>query len=111
MGKLFYGAELIVDFEDRALIHLQIVIGAKLRRGESFHFSWRDDEALGGGRNTLWLAPEIPLHYKYFGSRPPAINHAWIDVLTTSSHSAYGLQLLPEPPPQAAPTEDSAGFA
>jgi len=45
MGKLTYDSTLTVDFDDRVLAHLQLVIGAKLRRAESFYFSWRDDPA------------------------------------------------------------------
>ena len=33
MGKLTYDHSLSVDFDDRTLAHLQIVIGMKLRRG------------------------------------------------------------------------------
>jgi hypothetical protein len=40
MGSLLYGnSGTAVEFEDRALIHLQIVITNKLRRRESFLFS------------------------------------------------------------------------
>ena len=64
MGKLTYDSTLTVDFDDRVLAHLQLVIGAKLRRHESFYFSWRDDPAVGDGRSTLWLHPTIPLYFK-----------------------------------------------
>lgn len=39
MGKLYYDSTLNTDIDDRTLAHLQVVIGAKLRRGESFYFS------------------------------------------------------------------------
>lgn len=103
MGKLTYDSTLTVDFDDRVLAHLQLVIGAKLRRGESFYFSWRDDPAVGDGRSTLWLHPTIPLHFKYAGGRAPSINRAWIDLLMSSANSPSGLHLMPEPP------EDSSG--
>lgn len=102
MGKLIYHSEISMDFEDRVLAHLQIVIGTKLRRGESFIFSWRVD----GAGNTLWLAPGIPLHFKYDGSRLPPINHAWIKALTASANSAGGLHLIPEPPTSAEPAAE-----
>jgi hypothetical protein len=105
MGKLFYDSTLTVDFDDRVLAHLQIVIGAKLRRGESFYFSWKDDPAVGDGRSTIWLAPNIALHYKYFGSRLPALNRDWIIALSASSNSAGGLQIVPEPPAGSAPSD------
>lgn len=43
MGKLVYDSTFTAEFDDRLLTHLQIVIGMKLRRGESFMFSWKDD--------------------------------------------------------------------
>jgi hypothetical protein len=39
MGRLTYDSTNIVDFEDRLLAHLQIVIGRKIRFGQSFYFS------------------------------------------------------------------------
>lgn len=97
MGTFNYDASLKVDFEDRVLAHLQIVIGQKLRRGESFYFSWRDDDRTGNGRTTVWLHPALPLVYKYFGSRMPLINPSWIQDLTASANSNGGLQLVEEP--------------
>ena len=42
MGKFIYDGNIKVDFEDRLLAHLQAVIMAKVRRGESFPFTWKD---------------------------------------------------------------------
>jgi hypothetical protein len=39
MGAFNYDSTLKVDFDDRVLAHIQIVIGAKLRRGESCYLS------------------------------------------------------------------------
>lgn len=96
MGKFIYET-LRVDFEDRVLAHLQHVIGSKLRRGESFHFSWRDDQSVGDGRTTVWLHPSAMIIYKYYGSRPPSINRAWLEALDMVANSATGLYLVPEP--------------
>lgn len=105
MGNLSYGTEFIVDFDERTLAHIQVVIGTKLRRGESFYFSWKDDTRVGDGRTSIWLHPGIPLVYKYFGSRMPALNRYWIEELTVSANTPGGLQLVPEPPvPVAAST-------
>jgi hypothetical protein len=97
MGKLSYDSTLTVDFDDRVLAHLQLVIGAKLRRGESFFFSWKDDHSVGGGRSALWMHPTVPIYFKYSGGRPPSINRAWIDALVASANSPVGLHLVPEP--------------
>jgi hypothetical protein len=98
MGKLLYSsAAMEIGFDDRALAHLQIVIGAKLRRGEKFFFSWQDNIAVGSGRSSIWMEPSIPLYFKFSGSKQVAINRAWIDALTASANSGMGLTFLPEP--------------
>lgn len=97
VGTLWYDSTLKADFDDRLLAHLQIVIGAKLRRGESFYFSWKDDAQIGNGRTTIWIHPTVPLVYKYFGGRMPVINRPWVEALLASANSANGLHILPEP--------------
>ncbi|WP_210480409.1 ATP-dependent DNA ligase [Naasia sp. SYSU D00948] len=98
MGKFTYDSTLVVDFDDRVLTHLQIVIGAKLRRHESFYFSWRDDSSVGNGRSVVWLHPSIPIVFKFQGGRLAAINREWIEDLMDSANSSAGLRLVPEPP-------------
>jgi len=97
MGTLSYDSTFTADFDDRLLAHLQIVIGAKLRRNESFYFSWKDDARVGDGRTTIWVHPSVPLMFKYFGSRMPSINRAWIEELTVSANTPGGLQIVREP--------------
>ncbi|MFH8251999.1 ATP-dependent DNA ligase [Microbacterium sp. B2969] len=98
MGKFTYEGTVKVDFEDRALAHLMLVIGMKLRRGEPFHFSWKDDVSIGDGRTTVWIHPQCALVYKFYGSRMPQLNRAWIDALMQTANSSTGLYLVPEPP-------------
>lgn len=113
MGKLTYGADIAIDFEDRFLAHLQIVIGLKLARGESFYFSWRDDQKTGGGRTSIWLQPGICLVFKYYGSRIPAINPQWLAALTRTANTHAGLHEVEEPfsgaPEQSARAEVKNG--
>lgn len=97
MGKLIYDSSLTIDFDDHVLAHLQLVMGAKLRRGESFFFSWKDDPRNGDGRTVLWIYPTAPLVFKFYGSRPPVINRHWVDALMLTANSSQGLQLVPEP--------------
>jgi hypothetical protein len=97
MGKLTYEGTVRADFDDRTLAHLQLVIGTKLRRGEPFHFTWREDVSIGGGRTTIWIHPHCSLVYKYYGSRRPQLNAAWIDALAYTANSPAGLHLVPEP--------------
>jgi hypothetical protein len=98
MGKLVYGAPTwSIEFEDRALAHLRIVMIAKLRRSESFTFSWKFEAAYGSGRSSLWVHPAIPLQFEFYGGREPALNRAWIDELMLTANSPNGLELIPEP--------------
>lgn len=103
MGTLTYDSTLAADFDDRTLAHIQFVIGAKLRRDEPFFFTWKDDNSIGDGRSTIWLHPAVPLAFKFMGSRVPAINPQWIDMLMLSANSSAGLHLVPEPTVNGAP--------
>jgi hypothetical protein len=110
VGALLYsGSDIEVKFDDRVLAHLQVVIGSKLRRGEGFFFTWRDDDSAGNGRSAIWLDPAIPLYFRYSGSRPPAINPQWIEQLILSANSVQGLVLTDEP--SGPHSGDSAGKA
>jgi len=98
VGSLIYGsASIEVKFEDRVLAHLQVVMSAKLRRGESFFFNWFDDPAVGDGRSAFWIDPGIPLYFRYSGSRQPTLNKAWLEEMAISAGSNQGLFLLEEP--------------
>jgi hypothetical protein len=97
MGSLTYDSTLTAEFDDRLLAHLQIVINSKLRRKESFAFSWKDDQRIGDGRSSIWLDSAIPIAYKYYGGRMPQINPAWIELLNATANSPGGLRVVPEP--------------
>lgn len=98
MGKFIYDGGPKTEIEDRALAHLQLVMTAKLRRGEPFAFTWKDDSSVGGGRTTVWVHAGSSLVFKYAGSRQPSINRAWVDALAYTSNAPTGLYLVPEPP-------------
>lgn len=102
MGVLLYGrpAEEI-EIEDRALAHIKIVTLSKLRRGESFAFSFEHDTNGEDGRSTIWLHPAIPLRFKFLESRQPEIDRAWLEVLIAAANSIDGLRLIPEPEREA----------
>jgi hypothetical protein len=105
MGKILYGdSEIVIEFDDRVLTHLQIVIGAKLRRRESFFFSWRDHDSVGSGRSAIWMDSAIPLYFKFSGGKMPLLNREWLQTLTDSANSGQGLVYSEEPGvPTAAP--------
>jgi hypothetical protein len=90
MGTLSYD-RVVVEFDDRILTHLQVVIVQKLRRGESFLFSWRNAVEVGDGRSSAWLHPAIPLYFKFTGGHAPSLNPEWIAQLTRSANSSQGL--------------------
>jgi hypothetical protein len=100
MGSLTYDGD-TTELDDRVLAHLQIVIVQKLRRGESFTLSWIESTATGSGRYSIWLHPSIFIHFRFLGSRVPAINPAWLEVLTASANGSHGLIITPEPPATA----------
>lgn len=106
MGKFIYENTIKVDIDDRVLAHLQVAIGNKLRRGESFFFSWRDDASLGNGRTSVWLHTQSSLTYKYYGSRQPQLSRAWLEALAITANSPAGLHVVPEPAGQ--PAEEDA---
>ena len=104
MGTLQYDG-VLVEFDDRLLAHLQIVIVQKIRRGESFLMSWRDAPETGDGHSAIWIHPAQNLYFKFSGSKTPAINQEWLDQLTLSANSARGLLVMREGSNAAAPTD------
>ncbi|MFG6503000.1 ATP-dependent DNA ligase [Microbacterium sp. P05] len=98
MGKFVYENSLRVDFDDRVLAHLQVVIGNKLRRNEPFYFAWKDDASLGGGRTIVWVHSQASLVFKFHGGRQPILNRAWLDALMFTANAPTGLYVVPEPP-------------
>jgi hypothetical protein len=96
MGTLQYDG-VLVEFDDRLLAHLQIVIVGKIRRGESFLMSWRDSSETGNGHSAVWIHPAQNLYFKFAGGRSAAINQDWLTQLTDSANSARGMLITKEP--------------
>lgn len=98
MGKFIYGTPSIaVDFDDRVLAHLKVVIMSKVRRGESFMFSWEYEAAAGSGHSSIWIHPTIPIQFDFVGSREPTLNRLWVEELVKLSNTPSGLRVIPEP--------------
>jgi hypothetical protein len=106
VGQLIYDTDVRTEIDDRALAHLQIVMLGKLRRRESFAFSWKNPAAEGDGRSTIWIAPELSLWFRYSGGRQPAINADWVHALMVTANTAAGLHLVPEPVPGGRPAPE-----
>ena len=90
MGTMTYDGA-IVEFDDRLLTHLQIVVMQRLRRGEGFVMSWLDALEVGDGRSSVWMSPHIAVYFKFAGSRVPEIVEEWLRVLSASAASSRGL--------------------
>ena len=100
MGTIIYDANPLVEIEDRTLAHLQVVIINKLRRRESFSFSFENKDRL----ISVWVNPTTPLAFVYGGNRRPTLNRLWIEKLADTANQAGGLRVIPEPM-QPAPAE------
>ena len=106
MGKFIYGTPSIaIDFDDRVLAHLKVVILAKIRRGESLLFSWEYTAAAGSGHSSVWIHPTIPLQFDFLGSKEPRLNRAWVEELVRLSNTPAGLRVIPEPPEPESPAK------
>lgn len=98
MGTLYYGSQrLAVVIADRPLAHLKAVMLAKLRRNEGFGFSWSKGMDEGSGRCTVWVHPAIELQFDFDDAARPALNRAWLEVLTRQASTSLGLTLVEEP--------------
>lgn len=91
-----YGGAQEYEFDDRTLAHLKVAITLKLRRQESFLMSWTNPVERGGGRVSIWLAPTIPLSFRFSGSRSPRLNNTWLSVLNDLSNTPRGLVVVSE---------------
>jgi hypothetical protein len=97
MGTLYYGdSGTPIGIEDRALAHLKVAITTKLRRNESFTFSWRHADDQARGRSTLWMHPSIPLRFVFDEPERPELSRDWIERLMRSANSSGGIELVPE---------------
>ena len=95
MGMLVYNGRMTLTIDDRVLAHLQVVVINKLRRRESFTFTWDD----GTQEAVCWIGPSIPLEFVYSGNRRPLLNREWLELMASSANANSGLVVMPEPAP------------
>lgn len=69
----------------------------KLRRGESFGFSWEYGRNEGGGRGSVFCHPEMALRFDFESSGRTEFNPLWLDVLAKQANLPDGLVILEEP--------------
>jgi hypothetical protein len=92
MGVLIHGS-VEVEFDDRLLAHMQVIIVTHFRRGESIVVSWLNALSVGDGRSSMWMTPEQPVFFRFSGSRPVEIDRSWLRVLDQSVSSPTGMVL------------------
>lgn len=73
------------------------MIGQKLRRDESFLFSWSQDPDLSPAKTSVWVDKSIPLIFLCTLDQGHNLNHAWLELLAASATTAQGIQLMAEP--------------
>ena len=94
MGHLHYGSPpASFELDDRELAHLELVIVAKLRRGENLAVTL---PAHGGGRSTIWVGIASDLRFEYQTDQVE-INREWLEQLMDSANTTAGLRPVPEP--------------
>jgi hypothetical protein len=101
MGQFIYGGSSSNAFtvDDRMLAHLELAIGTKFRRGESFVLTLRGrDLPSGSGYREFWMHPAIWLQFRIDrpeNARP--INPAWVAAMVAAASTDRGLSLMREP--------------
>jgi hypothetical protein len=101
LGKFIYGMPSIeIEMDDRVLAHVKAVITAKLRRNESFTFTWQNEGGDETTHSSVWLDPAIPLQFEIAGEQDPPLNREWLEELSRSANTQSGLKISSEPAPE-----------
>jgi hypothetical protein len=82
MGSLVYDGR-TTHFDDRTLLHLQIVIVQKLERNERLLMSWKEG-----------VAPDVPLLFRFTEHAVAEVDEAWLEKLGSSANSRSGLVVM-----------------
>lgn len=90
MGQLRYDPSTSFEIEDRMLAHLRLVIMTKLRRQESFMLQSPHRDV---GWVSVWIHPSVPVGFRFFGSRTPAIDRELAEAWITEASGSDGLTL------------------
>jgi len=94
-----------INIDDWALEHLRMVIVTKLRRDESFSFTWSNetnvhgDDALEqpGLHGSVWISKSSSLYFSFDKPVGQPLNRKWLSALADAANSSAGLRLTPEP--------------
>ena len=106
MGTLKYDGT-TVEFPDRVLAHIEIVVVQKLRRQEAFFMFWHESEG-GGGRTGVWMHPAALVTFHYASSAPAEVDRDWVARLVAGASSAAGM-FVTDADGNAFPASDTGG--
>lgn len=91
MATLFYGSDVApISLPDRLMGYIKVIASTKLRRGESFTFTWTGT-AGEPGRSTIWLQPAIPLRFVFDSPEPEQLVGDYLRALADQANAASGL--------------------
>ncbi|MFJ4038604.1 hypothetical protein ACIPVB_11015 [Microbacterium sp. NPDC090007] len=91
MATLFYGSDTApISLPDRLMGYIKVIASTKLRRGESFTFTWTGVEG-ETGRSTIWLQPAIPLRFVFDSPEPEQLVGDYLRALADQANAASGL--------------------
>lgn len=93
MGRLHYGGNEAIEFPDRMLAHLRVLMTSKLRRSESFTVSWRHGEDDADGRSMIWVHPSIPFRFVFDSAAPEVLDRKLLEELAQSAMATGGVTL------------------
>ena len=96
MGTFIYSDVARLDLDDRVLAHVQAVFANKLRRAESFMFTWTDETGADPARSSVWIHPAATMAFSYAETGPYSLSRSWVEALLHTANSAAGLHLVPE---------------
>jgi hypothetical protein len=105
VGHLIYGVAPAIRIDDRALEHLRFVIVTKLRRDESFSFTWDGEPDVDGDdasprpgvHGSVWISRGSSLYFSFDQPMEGPLNREWLSLLSAAASSNDGLRLVPEP--------------
>lgn len=95
VGTLYYDG-VAIEMNDRTLAHVKIAIVQKMRRAESFTFSWVHTGDQPPGRSTIWIHPSIPIRFEFLNPVQPELNTKWIESILRSASTTGGILLTEE---------------
>lgn len=96
LGTLIYGKQQEYELDDRTLAHVKVVVTARLRKRESFFLSWTRRGGSGPASVSLWIAPSVPLVFRFSTAEQEKLSRRWIESLMRLSYAEHSLVITPE---------------